>query len=84
MIRSDNGTEFMNYTLNDFLSDEGIRHQYSTPYTPQQSGVAEQKNRTLMDIARTMLVEFNLRITFGPKELIRRVMRQISYISARA
>jgi transposase InsO family protein len=58
MIRSDNGTEFMNYTLNDFLSNEGICHQYSTPYTTQQNGVAEQKNRTLMDMARTMLAEF--------------------------
>jgi transposase InsO family protein len=44
MIQSDNGTEFKNYTLNDFLSDEGIRHQYSTPYTPQQNIVAERKN----------------------------------------
>jgi transposase InsO family protein len=44
MIRSDNGTEFKNYTLNDFLSDEGIRHQYSSPYTPQKNGVAERKN----------------------------------------
>jgi hypothetical protein len=58
MIQSDNGTEFKNYTLNDFLSDEGIRHQYSSPYTPQQNGVAERKNRTLMDMARTMLAEF--------------------------
>jgi transposase InsO family protein len=58
MIRSDDGTEFTNYTLNDFLSNEGIRHQYSTPYTPQQNGVAEQKNRTLMDMERTMLAEF--------------------------
>jgi transposase InsO family protein len=45
MIRSDNGTEFKNYTLNDFLSNQGIRHQYSTPYTPQQKGVAKRKNR---------------------------------------
>jgi hypothetical protein len=58
MIRSDNGTEFKNYTLNDFLSDEGIRHQYSTPYTPQQNSVAERKNWTLMDMARTMLAKF--------------------------
>jgi hypothetical protein len=58
MIPSDNGTEFKNYTLNDFLSDEGIRHQYSSPYTPQQNGLAEQKNRTLMDMARIMLAEF--------------------------
>jgi hypothetical protein len=58
MIRSDNGTEFKNYTLNDFLSDEWIRHQYSSPYTPQQNGIAERKNRTLIDMARTMLAEF--------------------------
>ncbi|KAK1603938.1 hypothetical protein QYE76_027611 [Lolium multiflorum] len=51
-IRSDNGSEFKNYTLNDFLNDEGIRHQYSAVYTPQQNGVAERKNRTLMDMAR--------------------------------
>jgi transposase InsO family protein len=50
-IQSDNGTEFKNYTLNDFLSDEGICHQYSSPYTPQQNGVAERKNRTLMYMA---------------------------------
>ena len=58
-IRSDNGSEFKNYTLNEFLSEEGIRHQYSAPYTPQQNGVAERKNRTLLDMARTMLAEFN-------------------------
>ena len=57
-IRSDNGTEFKNYTLDEFLSDEGIKHQYSAAYTPQQNGVAERKNRTLMDAARTMLAEF--------------------------
>jgi transposase InsO family protein len=57
-IRSDNGTEFKNYTLSEFLSDEGIKHQYSAAYTPQQNGVAERKNRTLMDAARTMLAEF--------------------------
>ena len=56
-IRSDNGSEFKNYTLNDFLSDEGIRHQYSAAYTPQQNGVAKRKNQTRMDMARTMLAE---------------------------
>ena len=57
-IRSDNGSELKNYTLNEFLSEEGIRHQYSAAYTPQQNGVAERKNRTLMDMARSMLAEF--------------------------
>ena len=57
-IRSDNGSEFKNYTLNEFLGEEGIRHQYSAAYTPQQNGVAERKNRTLIDAARTMMAEF--------------------------
>ncbi|KAK1665796.1 hypothetical protein QYE76_053955, partial [Lolium multiflorum] len=63
-IRSDNGSEFKNYTLNDFLSDEGIRHQYSTYHTPQQNGVAERKNRTLMDMARSMMAEYKSRYNF--------------------
>ena len=58
-IRSDNGSEFKNYTVEGFLSKEGIAHQYSTPYTPQQNGVLERKNRTLMDAARTMIAEFS-------------------------
>ncbi|KAK1615955.1 hypothetical protein QYE76_021472 [Lolium multiflorum] len=62
-IRSDNGSEFKNYTINDFLSDEGIRHQYSA-YTPQQNGVAERKNRTLMDMARSMMAEYKSRYNF--------------------
>ncbi|KAK1692301.1 hypothetical protein QYE76_008998 [Lolium multiflorum] len=63
-IRSDNGSEFKNYTLNDFLSDEGIRHQYSAAYTPQQNGVAERKNRTLMDMVRSMMAEYKSRYNF--------------------
>ncbi|KAK1686066.1 hypothetical protein QYE76_046914, partial [Lolium multiflorum] len=63
-IRSDNGSEFKNYTLNDFLSGEGIRHQYSAAYTPQQNGVAERKNRTLMDMARSMMAEYKSRYNF--------------------
>jgi transposase InsO family protein len=69
MIRSENRTEFKNYTLDEFLSDEGIRHQYSSPYTPQQNGVAEQNNRTLMDMARTMLAEFKSLYNFWAKAI---------------
>ncbi|KAK1684791.1 hypothetical protein QYE76_045639, partial [Lolium multiflorum] len=63
-IRSDNGSEFKNYTLNDFLSDEGIRHQYFVAYTPQQNGGAERKNRTLLDMARSMMAEYKSRYNF--------------------
>jgi transposase InsO family protein len=43
-IRSDNGTEFKNTQVEDFLDEEGIKHEFSAPYTPQQNGVAERKN----------------------------------------
>jgi hypothetical protein len=56
-IRSDNGTEFKNSQIKGFLEDEGIKHEFSSPYTPQQNGVVERKNRTLLDMARTMLDE---------------------------
>jgi hypothetical protein len=57
-IRSDNGTEFKNSPIEGFLKDEGIKHEFSSPYTPQQNGVVERKNRTLLDMARTMLDEY--------------------------
>jgi hypothetical protein len=57
-IRSDNGTEFKNSQIEGFLEDEGIKHELSSPYTPQQNGVVERKNRTLLDMARTMLDEY--------------------------
>jgi hypothetical protein len=57
-IRSDNGTEFMNSQIEGFLEEEGIKHEFSSPYTPQQNGVVERKNRTLLDMARTMLDEY--------------------------
>ncbi|KAK1693594.1 hypothetical protein QYE76_010291 [Lolium multiflorum] len=63
-IRSNNGTEFKNYTLDDFLGEEGIQHQYSMPYTPQQNGVAERKNRTLIEAARTMMMEYKSNYNF--------------------
>jgi hypothetical protein len=58
-IRSDNGTEFKNSQIEGFLEEEGIKHEFSSPYTPQQNGVVERKNRTLLDKARTMLDEYN-------------------------
>jgi transposase InsO family protein len=43
-IRSDNGTEFKNTQVEDFLDEEGIKHEFLTLYTPQQNRVAERKN----------------------------------------
>jgi transposase InsO family protein len=57
-IRSDNWSEFKNLQVEEFLEEEGITHKFSAPYTPQQNGVVERKNRTLIDMARMMLGEF--------------------------
>jgi transposase InsO family protein len=53
-FRNDNGTEFKNSQIEGFLEEEGIKHEFSSPYTPQQNGVVERKNRTLLDMARTV------------------------------
>ncbi|GJZ62240.1 retrovirus-related pol polyprotein from transposon TNT 1-94, partial [Tanacetum coccineum] len=59
-VRTDRGTEFLNKTLNAFFKEEGIEHQTSTPRTPEQNGVVERRNRTLVEAARTMLSAFKL------------------------
>ncbi|KAI3714976.1 hypothetical protein L6452_21939 [Arctium lappa] len=64
VIRSDNGTEFKNLDLNTFCEEKGIERQYSAPRTPQQNGVAERRNRTLIEAARSLLADSKLPITF--------------------
>ncbi|GJR56017.1 integrase, catalytic region, zinc finger, CCHC-type containing protein [Tanacetum coccineum] len=55
-IRTDNGTEFKNATLKAHYEKLGIMQQFSTARTPQQNGVVERRNRTLIEAARTMLI----------------------------
>ncbi|GKE10309.1 retrovirus-related pol polyprotein from transposon TNT 1-94 [Tanacetum coccineum] len=55
-IRTDNGTEFVNQVLTQYYESVGIFHQKSVPRTPQQNGVVERQNRTLVEAARTMLI----------------------------
>ncbi|KAJ9565209.1 hypothetical protein OSB04_001175 [Centaurea solstitialis] len=54
-LRSDNGTEFRNAKLQSFLEEVGISHNFSAVRTPQQNGVVERKNRTLVEAARSMI-----------------------------
>jgi hypothetical protein len=89
-IRSDNGTEFKNSQIEGFLEDEGIKHEFSSPYTPQQNGVVERKNRTLLDMARTMLDEYKTPDRFWAKAIntafysinrlyLHRILKKTSY-----
>lgn len=60
VLRSDNGGEYINSNFQMFLKDNGIRHQTTVPHSPQQNGVAERANRTIMEAARCMLQDANL------------------------
>lgn len=55
-LRSDNGKEYVNFEFDAFLNECGIMRQLTVPYTPQQNGVAERANRTLVEMARTMML----------------------------
>ncbi|GKA14076.1 retrovirus-related pol polyprotein from transposon TNT 1-94 [Tanacetum coccineum] len=55
-IRTDNGTEFVNQTLREYYEKVGISHETSVARSPQQNGVVERRNRTLIEAARTMLI----------------------------
>jgi transposase InsO family protein len=57
-VRSDNGSEFHNTNVEEFLDEEGIKHEFSALYTPQQNRVVERKNRTLINMARIILDEY--------------------------
>nr|KYP45621.1 Retrovirus-related Pol polyprotein from transposon TNT 1-94 [Cajanus cajan] len=63
ILRSDNGTEYTSKKFNQFCEDSGIEHQLTAPYTPQQNGVSERRNRYILEMTRCMLYEKNL-----PKE----------------
>ncbi|WVZ76652.1 hypothetical protein U9M48_024608 [Paspalum notatum var. saurae] len=56
-IHSDNGGEFRNSRFENLYRHLGLEHQFSSPYTPLQNSVVERKNRTLVEMARTMLDE---------------------------
>ncbi|GKB78416.1 integrase, catalytic region, zinc finger, CCHC-type containing protein, partial [Tanacetum coccineum] len=55
-VRTDNGTKFVNQTLREFYENVGISHQTFVAHTPQQNGVIERRNQTLVEAARTMLI----------------------------
>ncbi|GKB53596.1 ribonuclease H-like domain-containing protein [Tanacetum coccineum] len=64
VIRSDNGTEFINNKMEKILKEKGIIHQTSCAYTPQQNGIAERKHRHLLNVARSLLFQGNIPLCF--------------------
>jgi transposase InsO family protein len=66
-IRSDNGKEFDNTNIQEYCDEIEIKHEVSATYTPQQNGVVERKNRTLITLAKTMIDEYNTLERFWAK-----------------
>nr|GFA00609.1 ribonuclease H-like domain-containing protein [Tanacetum cinerariifolium] len=64
IIRCDNRTEFKNADLNQFFALKGIKREFSVPRTPQQNGIAERKNKTLIEAAKTLMADSLLPIPF--------------------
>ena len=56
-LRTDNGGEYTSAKFKRYLEEEGIRHELTIPKTPEQNGVAERLNRTLVEMARSMLLD---------------------------
>ncbi|GJW13854.1 retrovirus-related pol polyprotein from transposon TNT 1-94 [Tanacetum coccineum] len=68
-VQTDRGTKFLNKTLHAFFKEEGIKHQTFTPRPPEQNGVVERQNRTLVEAARTMLFASKLPLFDEIKEM---------------
>ncbi|GJX46834.1 retrovirus-related pol polyprotein from transposon TNT 1-94 [Tanacetum coccineum] len=64
-LRSDNGIEFRNHKLEEFCDEKGISQNFSSPCTPEQNGVAERRNRTLIEAAKTIALDISNLHVFG-------------------
>lgn len=79
VLRTDNGTEYVNKTFRTSMAKDGVRHEKTCPYTPEQNGVAERMNRTLIEKARSMLNDSRL-----PKEFWAEAVSTAAYLVNRS
>ncbi|PKU68057.1 Retrovirus-related Pol polyprotein from transposon TNT 1-94 [Dendrobium catenatum] len=70
VLRTDGGSEFVNSAFQNFTQINGIHHQIACPYTPEQNGTAERKNRHLVETIRTLLHTAGLPSQFWPDALL--------------
>ena len=63
-LRTDRGREYLSEQFKELCSEKGIVRQLTMPYTPQQNGIAKRRNRTLMDMVRSMMAQASLPVSF--------------------
>ena len=69
-LRSDRGREYLSEQFKNFCDEKGIARQLTISYTSQQNGVAERRNRTLLNMVRSMMAQANLLISFWGDALL--------------
>ena len=79
VLRTDNGTEYVNGSFISSFAKDGVLHQKTCPYTPEQNGVVERMNRTIIEKARSMLNEAHL-----PKQFWAEAVSTAAYLANRS
>jgi transposase InsO family protein len=69
-LRSDNGGEYKSHEFVQFFRERGIKHEFTAPYSPEQNGVEERKNRTIQERIVSMLHHFGLSEGFWAEALL--------------
>ena len=82
VLQSDNGTEYGDTSFGKFLLHHGIRHQTSCTYTPEQNGLAERKNRQIMEVVRASLFGMNMPQSYWGKA-VKSVVYLINQVPSR-
>ena len=75
-LRSERGGEFISNEFNNFYIEQGIKRQVLAPSTPQQNGIAKRRNKSIMDCARTLMIEKNIAIKYW-KEVISTIVHTL-------
>ena len=78
-LKSDKGGEFISNEFNNFYIERGIKRQVSTLGTPEQNGIAKRRNRSIMDCARTLMIENNVSIKYR-KESIYSIVHNLNQV----
>ena len=78
-LRSDRGGEFISHEFNNFCIERGIKRQVSTPGTPEQNGIAERRNISTMDCARSLMIEKGIAIKYW-KEAISTTVHTLNQV----
>ena len=70
VLRSDRGGEYFPQEFTNFCEENGLIHQRSASYTPQQNGLAKRKNRTLVDMVNAMMISARLPFNLWGEDLL--------------